>query len=128
MLLPLMFAFLIFTATCLLTPDEVPKMPDTIPWDKWVHFILFFGLSALNYFYYYRAHDGKPDLFRWLLYGFVVPVIYGGVIELLQGSVFILRSAEWSDFFADMAGSAFATLLVFCCRYRAKTSRKHLSL
>lgn len=128
MLLPSLFGLLIFTATCLLTPSEIPEMPSTVPWDKWVHFLLFFGLSALSCYYYYRMHEGRPNSLRWLFWGFVIPVIYGGVIELLQGRVFVLRSAEWGDFFADMAGSAFATLLAFYYRYKGKTSKKHLSL
>jgi VanZ family protein len=47
----------------------------------------------------------------WIFWGFVMPVLYGGVIELLQSKVFIYRSGELLDFVADALGSLCALIL-----------------
>lgn len=43
---------------------------------------------------------------------FLIAAIYGGGIELLQKYFIPYRSAEWLDFFADVAGSVTALLLI----------------
>ena len=112
LLLPLAVILLIFYATCLLTPNDVPDMPDGIAWDKIVHFGMFFTLSAVSLFAYYKIRNGKPKMGWWLFWGFLMPVIYGGVIELLQKYVFTYRGAEWVDFIANTLGSLVACVLV----------------
>ena len=82
--LPLLISLVIFIGTCLIQPAHVPEMPPGVPWDKLVHFGMFFLLSAVTLIDYYRLHKGSPHPFRWVFWGFIVPVIYGGVIELLQ--------------------------------------------
>ncbi len=42
----------------------------------------------------------------------LIAAIYGGGIELLQKYFIPYRSAEWLDFFADVAGSISALLLI----------------
>lgn len=86
-------------------------MPEGIPWDKLVHFGMFFFLSAVSLFDYYRLHKRKPPTFRWIFWGFIIPILYGGAIELLQKYFFASRSAEWGDWIADILGSLVATLL-----------------
>lgn len=110
--LPLFVGLLIFVATCLLTPSQMPEMPKGVPWDKLVHFGMFFLLSAVALVDYYRLHKGAPSLVRWILWGFIIPVIYGGAIELVQKYFFPLRSGEWNDWFADILGALVATLIV----------------
>ena len=94
MLLPFLVGLIIFTGTCLIGPESVPDMPRGVPWDKVVHFGMFFLLSAVSLFDYYKLHEGEPSIFRWMLWGFMIPVIYGGGIELLQKYIFTSRSAE----------------------------------
>jgi VanZ family protein len=110
-LLPLIIGLLIFIGTCLIPSDQVPEMPAGIPWDKIVHFGMFFLLSAVSLYDYYKFHNNNPRLIRWLFWGFLVPVIYGGIIELLQMNFFSSRSAELVDWIADVLGSLFATIL-----------------
>ena len=112
-LLPLILGLLIFIVTCLITPDNIPGMPEGIPWDKIAHFGLFFMFSAVIMYDYYRLHKKSPSIYRWIFWGFIVPVIYGGLIELLQMYVFASRSAECGDWIADIAGSLIATILAF---------------
>lgn len=110
-LLPIFVVLLIFTGTCLLSSSSIPSVPSGLPWDKVVHFGMFFVLSFVNFVDYYKLCDGKPPIWRWILWGFVLPVIYGGLIEVLQEN-FFNRSGEWLDFFADALGSASAMFIV----------------
>lgn len=110
-ILPIMIGLLIFTATCLVQTDDIPQLPGTFAWDKLVHFGMFFLLSFVNFIDYYKLYNGKPQLFKWIFWGFVLPVIYGGIIEILQ-EYFFSRSGEWGDFIADFLGSLTAMLII----------------
>ncbi len=112
-LLPILVGLIIFTGTCILNSNDVPDLPQGIPWDKIGHFGMFFSLSAISFFNYYRLHNGNPSTYKWIVWGFILPVIYGGVIELLQKHFFSSRSAEWGDFIADIIGSLAAMVLAF---------------
>lgn len=109
-ILPLLIGILIFIGTCIWQPEQMPEMPEGFPWDKLVHFGMFFLLSAVSMYDYHRLHNGKPNIFRWVFWGFVLPVIYGAIIELLQEN-FFSRSAELGDWIADILGSLTATVL-----------------
>jgi VanZ family protein len=111
LLVPFIIALLIFVGTCLITSVNMPDMPQGIPWDKVAHFGMFFMLSAVSLYDYYLYHKRTPKLLPWIFWGFVVPVLYGGVIELLQSKVFTYRSGELLDFIADLLGSLCALLL-----------------
>ena len=110
-ILPLILGLLIFIATCLITSNSIPSMPEDIQWDKIAHFGMFFLLSAVIMYDYYRMHNKSPSRTRWIFWGLIVPVFYGGLIELLQKYFFASRGAEWGDWIADIAGSLIATLL-----------------
>lgn len=86
-------------------------MPLLLPWDKVVHFGMFFVLSFVNFIDYYKLCDGKPPMLRWIMWGFVVPVLYGGIIEILQERYFG-RCGDLLDFVADALGSASAMVLI----------------
>jgi VanZ family protein len=128
MLLPFLVGLIIFTGTCLIGPESVPDMPRGVPWDKVVHFGMFFLLSAVSLFDYYKLHEGEPSIFRWMLWGFMIPVIYGGGIELLQKYIFTSRSAEWGDWIADILGSLTALIIAIIYLQKRNKSRKNISL
>lgn len=126
--LPLLTVILIFIATCLISSSEVPSMPEGIPWDKLVHFGMFFLLSAVSLIDYFRLCKGNPPISRWIFWGFVIPVFYGGVIELLQEYFFVSRSAEWGDWIADILGSLVATVIIIIILNKRRYSEKNISL
>ena len=111
-ILPAIIAFAIFYLTCLVNVDSIPSTIHFPHFDKLAHFGMFFALSGAIYFDYYRLHKGTPNKFRWLLFGLIIPVIYGGGIEIVQQH-FFLRSGEWLDFAADFLGSLCATAIAF---------------
>lgn len=127
LLLPVFVVLLIFTGTCLISSTSIPSVPSGLPWDKLVHFGMFFVLSFVNFVDYYRLCDGKPPMFRWILWGFILPVIYGGLIEILQEN-FFNRSGEWLDFVADASGSAVAMFLILYLHNLFSRKEKKVSL
>jgi len=110
--LPAVIALVIFYLTCIVSVDSIPGPRSMLQYDKLAHFGMFFSLSAAIYYDYYRLHKGRPNKLKWLLFGLVMPVIYGGVIEIVQQNYF-LRSGEFLDFAADSLGSLSATILAF---------------
>lgn len=127
LLLPIFVVLLIFTGTCLISSADMPNVPSGLPWDKVVHFGMFFVLSFVNFVDYYKLCDGKPPMWRWIMWGFVLPVFYGALIEILQGRYFG-RSGEWLDLAADIAGSASAMALILFTHKLFTGKEKKVSL
>ena len=127
-LLPVFVGFLIFTVTCLISSDDVPQLPPVLAWDKVAHFGMFFVLSAVSLFDYYRLHSSRPRMSRWVFWGFILPVIYGAAIELMQKYFFSSRSAELADFLADLLGSLTAWLIALFLYKKNRKQEKKLSL
>jgi len=68
---------------------------------------MYFILSSVIYRNITRAQV-QLNTFAFTLIVFVLPISYGGIIELLQGAYFSPRKADWFDFFANATGSALA--------------------
>jgi len=54
----------------------------------------------------------------------LIPLLYGGTIELLQAYVFTWRSGEWADLFADCVGTGMglfgALIAIWSAHYEKK--------
>lgn len=111
-IVPGIIALVIFYLTCIVNVDSIPGSKSLLQYDKIAHFGMFFALSSAIYFDYYLLHNGAPNKFIWLLLGLIIPVIYGGLIEIVQENYFS-RSGDWMDFLADFLGSLSATILAF---------------
>lgn len=122
-LFPAAIGLLIFYGTCLMDVDNIPKIESRLPLDKVVHFGMFFVLAVVNGYCYYEIHKGYPKTMRWFFWGLILPIIYGGAIEVLQEQYFS-RNAEWGDFIADVLGVLCGMLLVIYCLKRKKTHKK----
>ena len=107
---PGLIALVIFYLTCIVDVESIPVPEKVFQYDKLVHFAMFFALSAAVFVDYYLKHKGKPNGYRWLLFGLVIPVIYGGLIEVAQEN-FFARSGDLYDFIADAMGSMSATII-----------------
>lgn len=107
---PGLIALVIFYLTCIVDVESIPVPEKVFQYDKLVHFAMFFALSAAVFIDYYLKHKGKPNGYRWLLFGLVIPVIYGGLIEMAQEN-FFARSGDLYDFIADAMGSMSATII-----------------
>jgi len=78
--------------------------------DKWTHFAMYGGTTAVMWIEYLRSHDhlNAKVLYGWVLIGMV---LLGGIIELLQKYATTTRSGEWLDFLADGVGVLLGTMV-----------------
>lgn len=89
------------TIVCL-APARYEQLPVNV-WDKAEHFTAFGGLAGLGLLAWPRRHGG-------LIVGLLV--LYGGLIEIIQGMVG--RDRDWHDLLADTLGmlAAWAALIL----------------
>jgi VanZ family protein len=74
---------------------------ELLSFDKFVHASIFFCLTCLWLMYLYRINrlTRTTILLTWLLC-----ILYGGLLEVMQATVFSQRSADWLDFMANSFG------------------------
>ena len=88
-----------------LTPGS--EMPETLPWDKFNHFVGYGGLTGLV------ALAGVR-----LPWAFATAVFYGIFIEYLQIPVPGRSGGDWWDILANTLGAATAVLVLHAFRKR----------
>lgn len=107
---PLVYAFIwafVIFLLCNLNLDTSGEPP----WyyfegiDKVVHAGMFFVLGILSYwgFYEQRRWESLSRNAAW--YALLLCILYGGLIEVLQGTIFTYRSADWLDWIFDIGGT-----------------------
>lgn len=120
------FSILTTFAIILLSVMPFPeiKMAEDIPLaDKWVHFVMYAGLSGVVWFEMARYEwktNTKQATFQLLLWGFLLPSLLGGILELVQENLTTTRSGDIWDFIADVIGAFLGTLLGIGVRYVIK--------
>jgi len=70
--------------------------------DKWAHLLMYLGLGATLFRDLIRD---KQSGWRLWLTAIVVPVTFGGIIEVLQENFFYPRTGDWWDWLADIMGT-----------------------
>ena len=99
-------ALIWYLSVWFLPPDYI-ELPSINFMDKWTHFVMYGGTCSVIWIEYLRSHQRmewrKLFLFAWLL-----PVIMGGIIEIVQEQCTATRSGEWLDFAADAVGCTLA--------------------
>lgn len=78
--------------------------------DKVVHFLMYFLLAGVVCYELYRQRYTFQET-KMRLGGLAYPIIYGGVIELLQEYFFPPRTGDWFDWMADALGAIVAFFL-----------------
>lgn len=86
--------------------DSVPGM------DKVVHVCMYFGLSGMLWLEFVRAHRKTrvPVWHAWIGALFC-PILFSGIIELLQAYCTTYRGGDWLDFAANATGALLASLI-----------------
>lgn len=104
---PVIWLAIIFIL-CLVPPQDLPgKSLWQIPhFDKLIHFGMYFILAVL------LVRPLKTINWPVWIATLVISAFVGGLIEILQYAVTSMRSANWGDFGADVAGAG-AGLLIY---------------
>ena len=86
--------------------DDVPGI------DKLVHTGMYFVMAGLLWLEFYRGRKktNAPMWHAWIG-AFLCPLVYGGVVELLQEYCTEYRGSEWLDFGANSLGVILAALV-----------------
>ena len=79
---------------------------------------MYLGLSGATAIYYIYDRKGKGiNTIKIIIGAGIIPALYGGFIEYLQGKFFAPRTADWYDFWADVAGVAAGLLLAYLFKH-----------
>jgi VanZ family protein len=103
---------------CLLREPRLP-LPPMEGGDKWLHLIFFAILGALLYW-----ESGKIGLQKgrlWLV-AVILPIAYGGIIEVLQEHFFYPRTGDWIDWATDCIGIIFGAGIAYAVKKLIKTT------
>ncbi len=103
---------LIILVLCGIPGRDIPHISflELLSFDKFVHAGIFFVLILLTVrgFLMQSRFKALQKKSKWI--AFVLCVIYGGSLEILQGTVFEGRSADVFDFIANGFGCAMGLL------------------
>ena len=91
------------------TPGEYIPSADwmeLLSFDKFVHAGMFFILCSL--WFLYAAKNGRGVAFFALI--FVLGILYGASLEVMQATYFSNRSADWKDMVANGFGCLMAVV------------------
>ncbi len=90
--------------------SEVPKI-EVENVDKYVHFIFYFGFTMLWYLgLSTKFNTVKKEKIAAIALG--IAVVYGIMIEVIQGMFTVSRNADVYDAIANTCGSIFAILVL----------------
>ena len=80
--------------------------------DKIVHVCMYLGMSGMLWLEFLRAHQkGDSPLWHAWVGAFVCPVLFSGMVELLQEYCTTYRGGDWLDFSANTTGALIASLI-----------------
>lgn len=85
--------------------------------DKFVHFMLYAMLSTTFCFDVVRSYGW--NFLKNAGVAFLLPAVYGGLMELLQEYFFPPRTGDWFDFLADSIG-ALVAFIIFGVLFKKK--------
>lgn len=107
-----LFWTIAITVSCLMSAETVNKVSwFNIPYrDKVVHFGFYFVFTLLWYKYFRALNKAR---FSARIQVFLFAVIWGLLIECVQGLFTAERSAELLDAIANISGSAIAVVLLW---------------
>ncbi|MDR2791531.1 MAG: hypothetical protein LBB27_02160 [Tannerellaceae bacterium] len=109
---PLSFALAL--TVLVLTFFRPPKIEAPQDMDKWVHLIMYAGLSGVFWIEYLRAYSpATARVFRPVrafLFAALIPTLLGFLTEYLQGLLTVYRTADSMDAVMNVSGVVSATL------------------
>lgn len=103
------------------TPPKV-DLGDVRFIDKWTHIVMYAGTCGVTWIEYLRNHNYSLQKVKLFLLAWLLPVVFSGIIELMQeyctGG---RRSGDWIDLAANAVGVSLAAGFgLLLARIRAK--------
>lgn len=86
------------------------RLPPINGADKWAHLLMYAALGAALLWDLVR--DRVSGWRMWLI-ALVVPVAFGGIIEVLQENFFYPRTGDWWDWLADIVGTVIGCIIAY---------------
>lgn len=77
------------------------QLPQVSNSDKWAHMLMYMVLGGALLWDMWRDRLGH----KWFALAVALPIVYGGLIEILQENFFYPRTGDWWDWLADIAGT-----------------------
>jgi len=102
--LPAIIWLLVITIISGYPGNQVPKIP-VWQFDKLVHTVIYLGLSLCLLYAFQKQYKNNKSRLITIVYVVLFGIFYGGFMEILQHYIFINRSGNWYDFFANAIGS-----------------------
>ncbi len=75
--------------------------------DKLAHFCMYAGFCSVVWLEYFFSHKGLSYK-RVIIGAVIVPIIFSGLIEVMQGNFTSYRGMDWYDFLFNALGVIFA--------------------
>jgi VanZ family protein len=95
---------IVILTLCFMRIEPLPVAPMT-DFDKLAHLLMFLGLSG-TIFFDNTLHFRRRISLRRILFGsFLLPLLAGGLIEIMQEHLTRYRSGDWRDFLFDSLGA-----------------------
>ena len=123
--LTILWALFVLVMCSVKIGDNVTREPLFFPgFDKLVHSGFFFLLVVLWCNGIIRQQNDQLISYKTAAIVTFISILFGGLIELLQLTIFTWRSGEWPDLFADVTGACMGLLGVMIIS-RAKKYEKN---
>lgn len=115
---PLSTLTILAIAVLSLAPIGAPEMVSDVPfYDKWAHTVMY---CFLSFAVWYDIRCQRLTFARLLALTFVLPALFGGLMELMQAYLTDYRSGEWMDFAADALGAAVGAVYACVVAWRGR--------
>jgi VanZ family protein len=98
----------------------LPSVPMT-NFDKIVHLLMFLGLSGVVFFDNTKYCRRRISYQRLVLGSFLFPVVFSGLIEIIQEYFTTNRTGDWMDFLFDGIGGLLG--LAICLKINSRLKK-----
>ena len=90
--------------------------------DKIVHLLMFGLLSGTVFFDNTRYWKRKISGIRLTMGSFLFPIVFSGLIEVLQEYLSVSRSGDWRDFLFNLIGAGIGWLICQMINLKLKSA------
>lgn len=85
---------------------DLPRIPHL---DKLVHLCMYGGMSGMLWLEFFFNHRRGIVAWHGWIGAFLCPILFGGIVELLQEYATAYRGGDWLDLAANTTGVILAT-------------------